>query len=45
MNFFLGAQHRVLWEEAKKFMLKKFMCFFLSLNKTRRLKSSCGLPP
>ena len=26
--FFLGAQNGVFWLGAKKFMLKKFMCFF-----------------
>ena len=28
INFFLGVQNGVFWVGAKKFMLKKFMCFF-----------------
>ena len=32
INFFLGAQNGVFWVGAKKFMLKKFMCFFGPLS-------------
>ena len=28
ISFFLGAQNGVFWVGTKKFMLKKFMCFF-----------------
>ena len=28
IHFCLGAQNGVFWVGAKKFMLKKFMCFF-----------------
>ena len=28
LTFFLGAQHGMFWVGPKKFMLKKFMCFF-----------------
>ena len=31
INFFLGTQNGVFWVGAKKFMLKKFMCFFRPL--------------
>ena len=30
-NEALGAQNGVFWERAKKFRLKKFMCFFFPL--------------
>ena len=36
INFFPGAQNGGFWVGAKKFMLKKFMCFFLSLSLTPR---------
>ena len=29
---FLGAQHSAFWVGVKKFTLKVFICFFLSLN-------------
>ena len=32
INFFLGAQNWGFWVGAKKFMLKKFMCFFRPSN-------------
>ena len=37
INFFLGAQNGVFWVGAKKFMFKKFMCFFGPLIRQARL--------
>ena len=37
-NFFLGVQNGVFWVGAKKFMLKKFMCFFGPLFPKLRCK-------
>ena len=37
INFFLGAQYGAFWVGAKKFMLKKFMCFVRPLVAVRDL--------
>ena len=40
MNSFLGAKNWVSWVGAKKFMLKKFICFFRS-PKVHNQKGPC----
>ena len=43
INFFLGAQIGVFWVGAKKFMLKKFMCFFGPLRIAQKNNSQGSL--
>ena len=51
INFFLGAQNGASWVGGKKFMFKKFMCFFCPLERKTCERSSktgeggCGSEP
>ena len=48
-NFFWGSKRGVFWVGAKKFMLKKFMCFFGPLvsggKKNNKHKQLRGIVP